>query len=103
MHPVATNLHCREGWKVLWQLRPLAPCRNAVLDRIPQHPRVVLARATDLGNPRQQWSDGSAFVIRAVACGTDRPSVKLATGGSGQPVILAVFATPDESQAIEIA
>ena len=45
-HPVEMILHRREGREVLGQLRPLAPGRSDILDRIPQGARLVLARTS---------------------------------------------------------
>jgi hypothetical protein len=52
-HTVEMVLHRREGREVLEQLRPLAPRRCDILDRIPQGPRLVFARASNPGGSPQ--------------------------------------------------
>ena len=50
-HAVEMVLHRREGRKILGQLRPLAPRRCDILDRIPQGSRLVLARSPQPRGP----------------------------------------------------
>src|SRR3546814_14879909 len=97
-------LHGRERGKVPGQLRPLASRRGKVLDRVPQIPCPVQARAAHLRRSSQQRRNDRPFRIGAVACVTQPTSVMLGTSGFGPAHVLStVLATPGESQLTESA
>lgn len=76
-------------------LGPLTSRRREVLDRIPQIPCPMQARAAYLCRSCRQRSDNCPLRVGAVACVAQPSSVVLSTSGFGPAyVISVVFATP---------
>lgn len=97
-------LHRRERRKVTGQLRPLTARRRKVLDRIPQVPCPLQARAAYLRRSCQQRGNDRPLPVGAVAC-VPQPSSVMSPASDFSPahVISVVFVTLGESQAAEIA